>query len=284
MKKPFGSISSIFISTFIFLVILGGVGLIALNKYTGSLTTFFIEKKSGFPTSVDRSMVQLQNGKLVFERFIIENPSSFEDKHFVDINQLAVDIHPSSLFSDKLEAESIVVNIETAAYVKNKAGNVNALIFSDAFKSGEKKSDKAKPETTESKPFHIKTFTFRLNNGYYADYTGSKPSIKTIPLNYERTFTDVTQVEQILNPIIQDLSKAGAAFLAQAVLSSLVDLDFYKDLSRQLLQQTGPLMDMGNNAVESTGNAVSKGFNSLKQGLFGGNNENNTSAPNSKNP
>lgn len=122
-------IKKILISLTLFVLIIGG----GVFYYFDSLVQSGIEvvgsRALGTEVRVASSSVSPLNGSGSISGLQIRNPEGFDADYIFQMDQVAVNINASSVFSDVVEIESVVINSPQITYERRlTASNVSALL------------------------------------------------------------------------------------------------------------------------------------------------------------
>ena len=187
------------------------VGAVAWVMWLPGLVVSQIHSKTGFAVKIDDLSVNPFTAKVAIKGLILKNPDGWPAQDFIELREFKADADFWSLFSSRLVANDVVVDIARCTMVKNQQGVLNATAFSTAL-SGGGQSGPAKPKG-EKKEFLIKRLVLRFDTLVYADYTPAKPAIKEYHLNFNRELRDVDSMAKIVNPI----ANASIGMLADAL-------------------------------------------------------------------
>ncbi|HZP60372.1 MAG TPA: hypothetical protein VFB27_08600, partial [Opitutaceae bacterium] len=225
---------------------------------------------TGFDATVSSLYANPFTTSVNIRQLEITNPDTFPRKEFVSVNQFKTSVQPGSLFGDRIIVNDAVFDVALVAMVKNAQGQTNVKVFETGVvgpppeqKPGEKSAPEPakKPAPKPAKQFLIRHLVVKLDKIIIADYSGRSPRIQEIPVNINRTFTDVTDLKQISVPLVADLSVAGVGNLAGDVLGLVIPAPILESLgvaakgTGGLLQQTG----------QKTGNFIKGLFDSLEE-------------------
>jgi hypothetical protein len=204
-----------------------------------SIVTGLIKKRTGFDATVQRLYINPFTASIYVNQLKINNPDAFPQSDFVSVNEFKTAVEPNSIFSDRVVVRDAVFDIAFIAVVKNAQGQTNI----DAFKAGahpaspDQKNDATKPDQpplpakkTPPKQFLIRHLVVKLDKIILADYSGSEPNVREIPLNINRTFTDVTDLKQISVPLLADLTVAGVGKFANNLLGLMLPAPILESL------------------------------------------------------
>jgi hypothetical protein len=202
-----------------------------------SIVTGLIKKRTGFDATVQRLYVNPFTASVYISQLKINNPDTFPQNDFVSVNEFKTAVEPSSIFSDRVVVKDAVFDVALIAVIKNAQGQTNI----DAFKAGTQPpapeqpppGEKNQPAPAEKKPpkqFLIRHLVVKLDKIIIADYSGSTPNVREIPININRTFTDVTDLKQISVPLLADLGVAGVGKFANNLLGLVIPAPILESL------------------------------------------------------
>lgn len=260
LLAPFRWISSLALRIVFILCILLAILLVTPGWYVPFVVEKVIEYKTGFAVSFGDTHINLFTGKIDFWDIKIENPERFEEKTFVNVKELSLHIEPLSLAKKVFVCDQFVLNISNLGWVKTSQEEVNLNAFMEGLEgaSKDKSATTSTKEQTPAKPlpeFLVKKLTIDLASVDRYDFTKSPPDHKAYTMNFHFEVTDAHNMEEILKPLMSQLSKQGVSFLAQSVLESLIDSSTYKDMASGLLDSIPGL--------DGVGEGVSEGFKKL---------------------
>ncbi|HCR37604.1 MAG TPA: hypothetical protein DIU37_05585 [Opitutae bacterium] len=263
LSAPFRWISSLFLRILfiIFLVVL--LLLVTPGWYVPFIAKKVVYYKTGFPVTIGESHINIFTGKIDFLDISIQNPDSFAEKKFVDVKELSLHIEPLSIFKEIFVCDRFIFKIENVSWVKSDQQEVNLEAFVQSLEGEPKDAQKEEHSTTEAEPsppapmpeFLMKKFELTLNTVNQYDFTKSPPKEKEYKLGFEFQIENARSVEEILKPLMSQLTKEGVSFLAQSFLDSLLDSETYKGIAKDLLD--------GIPGLDSAGEGISKGLENI---------------------
>ncbi len=217
-----------------------------------------IQETSNFPAHINDNDTSLLGTKIAFKDFSINNPSNFSTSDFVLFKELTLDVDAWSSNNEKLVFDEIVIDIARFNWIENKYGKSNVQQFTHKLKKqtdASKTSDTSKTPTTDKEPSSpsapigllIKKLTFRLGT-VSIQHKGKEA--KAFEINYDKTFTNVTDLELVANRINADLSAQGITIFKELLLDSLLKNDNLKNLNESLNNSTTPAINSGKKAVD----------------------------------
>jgi uncharacterized protein involved in outer membrane biogenesis len=207
-----GGILSKLLLFIVVLFVLGAIGWVFLLP---RVVVSQIHSKTGFKVTVDHMVVNPLTANVSIKGMVLKNPEDWPEDNFVDLREFRAEANLGSLFSDRMVANEVVIDVAQCTLVKNKNGQFNAKAFSDALSGTD---SAAKPKTTEKKKaFLIKHLVLKFDTLVYSDYSVAKPTSKKYDLKLNRELRDVDSVAKIVNPI----TTASIGVLADALNSAL---------------------------------------------------------------
>ncbi|MGA3006361.1 MAG: hypothetical protein ABSE59_00570 [Opitutaceae bacterium] len=244
---------------FIFLVALAATFALMWVLLLPSIVTGLIKKRTGFDATVQSVYVNPFTASVDIKRLEITNPDTFPQKDFVTVNQFKTVVDLGSVFSDRVVVKEAVFDVALIAIVKNAQGQTNVDVFKAGLTPPPAPAPKAPSgnngpapapahapaEKTPPKQFLIRNLVVKLDKIIIADYTGSEPNTREIPLNINHTFTDVTDVTQISGPLLADLAVSGVGKLANNVMGLILPAPILESLGMATKNAGGALHETG---------------------------------------
>lgn len=254
IKKLFSWILPLLVGLLILTIILAFVSIWAANKYTPNFLARQVEKITHFRLSIREPHMRLQAGEVDFQNLTLENPATFPQPDFVDVNQFAVKVRLRSLLTDTIVVDKAALDINKIALVIGKNNKSNATTFVDSLpKSSDEKATKEKEPATKVKPrkkIFVKHLTVKLGTVEIADYSSTVAVKEKAAINYERTFENVDDLQDVVGPLVRDLQARGMTLFA-------------KYFAAQVLKQP---LDAVLRATEGVGD-VAKGVTGVARGV-----------------
>lgn len=212
-------------------IVIGIAAIVIFKTQVPSLTSFFVDKKTGYPTKMESFESTLTKGLIDTRHISISNPPSFPYPTFIDINQVKVDLDLESLDKETLVIEEAVVDINKFSYITDKAKNNNLKQFITAFQSPKEaeSSEESKEPTQAKKPFKflIQRLAIRLNTVEIADFSkAANGSLKTYNVAINLELTNVSDVKDIIKQLQKKLLSLDISFLTNILMDSLSSLDY----------------------------------------------------------
>ena len=264
LKKIFSWLLSLFVGLFILIVILGIGAIWAGNSYAPTFIANQVENFTDFQLTIRDPYMRMQSGEVDFQGVVLKNPEDYPQPDFIDVNQLAVKVELSSVFTDTIVVDHADLDINNVALVVKKDKTSNAINFVDNLPvsggdTGSKPKKKKKSEPKEAagpgKSFLIKRLTVKLGTVEIADYSSMTAVKEKAKINYERTFENVDDLQDVVGPLVTDLQARGmtlfAKYFAAQVLSQPLDtvLKATEDLS-------GSAKGIGDTVAEGAGDLL----------------------------
>jgi hypothetical protein len=226
IKKPLGCILSLFIGLVMLVLVLGVVGVLLVDHYAVDIASRVLEQRTGFTMSVGQQDINAFGGSADLQNLQISNPDRFPSKEFMTLKEFKVKVDPASLLGKRIVVDEVLVDVDSATLVENKDGDINLLVLKDSLLSGGNAPAAGSSASSGPAipPFLVKSFTLRINTIKFLDGSSGTISTVTQSVNYERTFTNVTEadVNTISSEVATDLSARGAAFVSQIAISKTV--------------------------------------------------------------
>ncbi len=291
-KKPLGCLLILAVGAILALVLI----CFAIIWAIPSVTSSFIKGKTGADLSVEESIISPFSGRFDWRGVKLTNPERFQEKAFLDFNQITAQVDLNSLSTDTIVIPEVTIDIEQFVFVGKgrsaisyrKDNNIISFVEGFSSDSGEGETDQPEEETpaADKEPvhFHIKKLTLKLNTLRAVINDGSDSPGELIPatdnvLNLE--FTDVTD-ENISSKVFSQVdSILGTKGLGIAVFATanvlfnegVAALETVGEAAGQAVDKAGEVVNKAGDAVKGAGAAASdavKGAADAIGGLFGG--------------
>ncbi|NCD32874.1 MAG: hypothetical protein EOL87_05570 [Spartobacteria bacterium] len=218
----------IIFTLFIIITIAVAVLLGAKNTIAQRSLVKLIEKQTGFPTTIDSAKISPFQSSLEISGLVLTNPAEFNGDTAFQMKSLAVKYNTKSLFSDRIEIIQAIIDIDHINIVRNKEGVLNLQKLMETLTQNDQQaSDKtasiqtsdtdsassAEPATSRaaaaqpSKSLIIDELVLRFGTAEYTDYARNPnaPAIRTLKLDEERTYKNVTNAQDIVQQILTEI-------------------------------------------------------------------------------
>ncbi|TVR51056.1 MAG: hypothetical protein EA425_08085 [Puniceicoccaceae bacterium] len=203
----------------VFLLALGVLGWILLLP---TLATREIQKRSGFPASVQALACNPFGGTLTLRDLRIENPEAFPTRDFVALASLDLKVRPTSLMGERVVIPRMVIDLEKVTLVTAPDGSTNVEVFRRALHPEPDRAPGDEPaEDPELPEFLIEHLHLRIGSIEMIDHRRDRPRLQRFELGIDRQFTDVTDPKEIIGPLSADLAAAGIAQVLGGLLGIL---------------------------------------------------------------
>ncbi len=208
-----------------------------------------VRAKTGFELAIEKLSINPFTANVAIKGLVLQNPADWPARDFVELREFRADAKVLSLFSSRIEAEELVVDVAHVTLVRNAQGQLNAVRFKDGF-AGEPAAKEPAPagKTEPASPFLIKRLVVRLDRITYIDHSGRWPVTKEYPLAINREVRDVDTVAKLISP----LYSANVAVVTEALGG------MFKDSVELLKETTGALKEAGQKAGEAVKGLLDK--------------------------
>jgi hypothetical protein len=176
--------------------------------------TRFVRGRTGFPMEIQTLYVNPFTGRLALRGMAIKNPPTFPNPAFAEVREVSVDWRVSSMFSQRLVIDDVVVDVAGITLARDPLGAINAWLFQErlagapAARSPAGTSVEAKNRPQE---FLIKRLQVRCDRLVIADYSGRQPVVRELALNFNHTYENVTSTKQLAAPLGDLLAPVAGA-------------------------------------------------------------------------
>ena len=158
-----------------------------------------IRAKTGFAVKVEKLSVNPFTAKVHLTGLVVKNPEGWPVPDFVDLREFRADANLFSLFSSRLVADEIIVDVAQLTLVKNQQGLTNAMAFQQGLTGRGQEPAGAKAPGAK-KEFLIRHLVLKFDKIVYADHSGRKPVVKEFNLNLNQDMRDVDSVAKLVSP------------------------------------------------------------------------------------
>jgi len=261
------------------IIILLGLG-IAKDQIVKTVVTVATSQITGAPVGIDRFSLGVFKRSVRISGFKIFNPSGFPKGILVELPKINVDYSLGSLLSGKLHLLNVEVELKEIGLIKNKDGKLNV----DSLKIV--KESKKKGKASAQMPIKIDTLKLGIGRIVLKDYSsGGEPVIKVYDINLNKTYKNITSVQQLTALILGEPMKeagiqgaqiygvamlAGVAVLPVAIVATFAGKDstvkdFTVDFNRGYNASLSVLKTMGRISKEDRpAGAISAEVNSAR--------------------
>ncbi len=206
-----------------------------------------VKTVTGFPIEIGSVKVGAMLSQVDVRDLKLMNPAGFDEPTFVVMPQLYIDYRLSSMLSGTPHINDILVDIAQLTIVKNARGESNALKLKETISSGE---GLTKYQIDQLR-VHIGTVTIK-------DYSKGKPSERTIPLDVDATYKDITDSTDITRLVLLTV-------MSQVKLPDIgINTDELKKGLGNVTTAAGETVKGPAETLEKTGKGV---FDSLKKAV-----------------
>lgn len=198
----------------LFFVVLGALLALAWMLFLPALVRSTLSKRTGFPIELTQFMANPFTGKIQFSGCRVRNPSDWPAPLFVEIREFRAETDLTSLLSDRIVIDDAYIDVAEVAVVTGTGGKTNSQLFKERL-TGKTKEAKVRKDPKEAPPapkaFLIRRLQLRVDKVTLANYAGSTPSVRTLDLEVDKTFTDVTSAKQVVSDAIPGIDAVGIA-------------------------------------------------------------------------
>ena len=155
-----------------------------------------LRQLTGFDIQVKVLSANPFTGRLVVRGLSAHNPPTYPTRDFLELRELDADVNLFSwAFQDRVVVDGLNINIEKLEVIRLHSGKSN---LNEALAGPH-----PQPATTVTgKPLHylVKHLHVQLDQFVLADYTGSKPEVQSYHLNFDQSYTNITDPRQLIVP------------------------------------------------------------------------------------
>jgi len=188
----------------LFLLVVAALAALAWMLFLPVLLTQQLRARTGCGAAVERFAVNPVSGHVELRGLVLTNPPGFPTEAFVTLRDFTADADVASLFSARPVFDRVVVDIAEITLVKRADGTTNAEALEKALirsPAGDPPAESApSPAKSAAKSLLIRRLTVKIDRIVVADHTGAVPEVRTVEARVDRTYTDVTDLEELLGP------------------------------------------------------------------------------------
>ena len=222
---------------------------------------FGAKKMTGFSLEIGSVNVGLFNGKLDVGDLKLMNPPDFEEKMFVDLPEFRLDYRLGSMLVGAPHINDMLVNLKQIVIVKNAKGESNVQRLKGvASSSGGAGSKSTKSDTGKKTSYRVDQLRIHIGTVTIKDYSKSKPSERSVPLNVNATYKDITDSTDITRLVLMTM-------MSQVRLPDIgIKMDDLKKNLGNVTDVAGKTLQGASQELEKTTKGL---FDSIKQAVPG---------------
>jgi uncharacterized protein involved in outer membrane biogenesis len=173
---------------------------------------------TGCPVSASTIAVNPFGGTVRLVDFHLRNPANFPVSDFVDLALLDIDVEVLSLRGDEIRVPRAILDLTTVTLVTAADGTTNAGAVQQRVDAATGPAPEPAPDESEAtQKFRIGELVIRLGTIELVDYSkGAEPVRRTVKIDADHHFKDVTDLKVVVRPLLADLARANAGALIGA--------------------------------------------------------------------
>jgi uncharacterized protein involved in outer membrane biogenesis len=204
------------------LVVLALVRQVAIRVTTGAV----VRSLTGFDADVEDIRVGILRPSIEVRGLELFNPPDFPNREAIVIERAYVRYSLGMLFAREIHLNEVVLDMPSLVVIRKADGETNLARLGK--KAGAKppagKEPGASPPTAEPpaskkepRPLRIDRLTIKLGTATFIDYggRGPEPRTRTFPMNVERTYTDVTDLNRVAAKLSTEILGNALARIAE---------------------------------------------------------------------
>ena len=204
-----GSRGGALFKLFVVLAVLFAAGALAWMLFLPAVVTAQLRSRTGFDATVQSLAVNPFTGRVALRGLVITNPPTFPEHEFIEVREFSANAEVFSLLSDRPVFTTLVLDVASVTLVLSHDGQTNATSFQHHLASDE--SGQPRPPSPPRK-FLIRHLTLRADRLLIVDHSGPQAVSHEYHLALNQSYTDVTDVKQLLSPAaLQSLAPVGVA-------------------------------------------------------------------------
>ena len=176
VRKTVGCLCSLLFVVLILAGALAVAGYFMLPAYL----EYKLEKQTGFRADFGNISLHIMEGAVEIRDAKIENPVSYTEPFFIDINRIKVDLRPMSLLGERCIFEEVILEIKQVAYVTGSDSENNIAALLKALETAAEE-EVEEEEEVEAEPFRflIERLSIKLDSIKVANYSARSPTVRT---------------------------------------------------------------------------------------------------------
>ena len=201
-----------------------------------------VKKATGVPIEIASVDVGVFTSKVDVRGIVLKNPADFPEPNFAELPQLYVDYRLPSIIVRRNHVNELFIHIDHLYLVKNNKGASNVTKIQESVAGGDKQT---------SAKYQLDRLRIHLGKVTIKDYSRAKPTERTLTLNLDRTYENISDSTDITRLVLMSL--AGTVPLPDFGINTT-------DLKRNLSNATSTAVE----TIEKTGKGL---FDSIKKSL-----------------
>ena len=194
----------------VFLAVAFAAVALAWMVFLPAVLTSQLRSRTGFDATIQSLTANPFTGRVHLRGLVVANPPTFPTHEFMEVREFQSDLQVWSLLSGRTEFDSIVLNVATVTLVIRQDGQTNAGAFQHNLTAPAE--GRPQPPPAAEHHFLIRHLSLRLDRLVIVDHSGAMAVTHEYPLNVNQSYTEVTNVKQLLSPAgLQSLAPVGLA-------------------------------------------------------------------------
>ncbi|HMO50720.1 MAG TPA: AsmA family protein [Kiritimatiellia bacterium] len=233
----------------IVLVVLALIPMLFSNRWLTRLAVDRIEQETGFQVAFGELHVGLLRPVIRIQDLVLSNPPDYPHPEALVVREVYVHYNRLSLLTDTIRLNELRLDVPRVVMVRPQEGGSN---IEDLTRAGRSKPDSPQPtpppapepRTSPTEPVaaepakskrhvEIDQLTVKLGEMEVRQYVprGSEPIVMTVPIGFDRSYQNVTNVQEVGRQIAVEL-------LARSTVGVLGNLD---QVLKQVTDESGKL-------------------------------------------
>lgn len=260
ITKPIGCLVSLVGFMLMLAVVLVVAIFLAVRFMLPGVIEGQIEDRTEFSARVGENDTSLLNGRVALGKFTITNPPSYPSSDFIVINELVADLDLDSWNAQPMVLEEVVLDLTRLSWIEDQEGVANLVQFVEALQASLPKTEPSEEPQKET-ALMIQKLTVRIGK-IIVQRNGSQA--KEYVVDYDKTFTDVSNFEQLANQIALDLARDGLLIFRDVLMDYILDHKVLDRVTEQAKGLTETAVEGGKKVLEGGKDAVGEARDKLK--------------------
>ena len=214
-----------------------------------------VTKITGFPLEIGSVDLGIFQSHIEVHGLKMQNPADFPEKMFVDLPGFVVDYKFRSMISGEPHLNELNLELKELIVVKNAKGESNVQRLKGVASSETKPGENEPPKSDKKTKYHVDTLHLKVGTVIVKDYSGAQPTTRTVRVNIDKTYKNISDGTDITRLVLIEVAKAGITGLG-------IDMG---DLTKNL----GSVTDAAGTALKSGTEALDKATKGIFEGIKG---------------
>ncbi len=182
----------VIINILIVVVCIGAILFISRNVVARKSVELGVRTVTGFPMKIRTVSLAANLGSITVTDMYLKNPEGFTETHFMDVTSMRAEFKPMSVVKRATHITSLKMDVPKLTIVRNKDGVYNVMRLESIETLRRPRTGTEKP-----RPYHLDEFTVALGTVTIEDESSGKQPTRTIKVEKEFTFKNITDADAV---------------------------------------------------------------------------------------